>query len=824
MPSRPNTTDRSSAALPFDPAVAVVGRIATVVPLAPIQQTYSYRIPDELADGASPGAQTGAALGSHTGATPGSPAVVPGARVMVPLGPKDRPTPAFCIETSVGPWSTTVKAVLEVIDERPLLSPPLLELGKWIARYYACPLGRTLNLMVPAAAKRGAGRKTVRYVRLIDASMTPGCDSVNPPIASETPSPTITQAPSEGPAPQAASRKSQAARLTVPQARALDALRAAGGRAPLAALAKSAGVGVAVISALVRTGRAEMETQREDDDELAVDRIALDEPTIDLNDDQRRAVAALEAAVAADAFSAQVLFGVTGSGKTECYVRAIRATLARGRQAIMLVPEIALTTQTVQRLRSRFARVAVIHSGLTDARRARIWRAVAAGGADLVIGTRSAVFAPLPRLGLIIVDEEHEGGYKNQSSPRYHSRDVAVARAHLEGIPVVLGSATPSLETWHNLERKKHYRLIRLPHRVGGLPMPTVQLVDMRMEHRERRGVHLLSRALEDHLGRCLQRGEQAVLLLNRRGYASFLHCPRCATAVVCPHCSVHMVLHQTTGQAHCHYCHARLNIPERCPMAGCDGTLVRFGIGTQRVEEELKRKFPAARAKRIDSDSMQSPDQFGEVFGAFERREYDVLVGTQMIAKGLDFPFVSFVGVVSADTALSIGDADFRAEERTFQLVLQVAGRSGRGTAPGHVVVQTFAADSAAVRHAVLGDYEAFAAHELDQRRKVRLPPVTRMIRIVLSDPRLTRLRAAADTLATRLKEAFMRAGIDAAVLDAAAAAIPRIRDAYRYDILLNFPTSRDQLAALDLFRAEPVLKCPARSLIVDVDPVSMQ
>ncbi len=766
-----------AAALPFDPADAVTGRIATVVMISPLERAYSYRIPPELAD-----------------------RVLPGVRVMAPLGPKDRPTLGFCIDTSVGPWTTAAKSVLSVVDERPLLSAAMLKLGHWIARYYACPLGRTLHLMVPAAAKAGAGRRGVKWVSVPLSSATLEDHQACQSDGVKKPKP-----------------------FTARQANVVNLVRAAGGSMQMADLLRAASVGPAVITGLARTGKLVLEWR----DPAPVDpeiKSNIEIPPFELNDDQRVAVSALTQAVDKSAFGVHVLFGVTGSGKTECYMRAIQRALELGRQAIMLVPEIALTTQIVARLKDRFPRTAFLHSNMGDSARGRMWRAVASGEIDLIVGTRSAVFAPCRALGLVIVDEEHESGYKSQSAPRYHARDVAIARGQFEGVPVILGSATPSLETWHNINKKKHYSLLSLPRRVGGLAMPTVSLVDMRVEHRERRGVHLLSREMENRLAATLNKGEQAVLLLNRRGYASYLHCPRCDTAVVCPHCSVRMVLHKTTQQAHCHYCHARLVVPSRCAMSGCGGPVVRFGMGTQRVEEELRTKFPASRVQRVDSDSMNKPEQFHAAFDAFQRRECDILIGTQMIAKGLDFPFVSFVGVVSADTALSAGEGDFRAEEKTFQLVLQVAGRSGRGSVGGHVVVQTFAPDSEAVRHAVAGNYENFAIHEMEQRRLHGLPPCTRMIRIILSDSRMTRLTRGADELIERLKETLARVNVRATFSDPRPAPIERLRDAYRYEVILTFQGPNALLAGLDAFRAEGALSARTQGIVVDVDPVAMQ
>ncbi|MEK6644213.1 MAG: primosomal protein N' [Planctomycetota bacterium] len=755
----------------LDPPELRTGPVATVAVFKPFDKPYSYRVPPEFAD-----------------------RLRPGMRIVVPLGRDQRSETAICLSVSNEPWTSTLKPVLSLIDDAPVLSDKLLALGQWIARYYCSPLGRTLDLMVPAAAKKQAGWKTVRYVSL----------PRDPDSAIKVPG-----------------ESSRRANLTAKQAAVLTALESAGVRVEALDLCTRAGCTPATLTTLAKKSRIHFEPVNEPilPDLPQIERF---DPHYELNPEQKATITEIAAAIASRRFTVDVLYGVTGSGKTEVYVAAIRQALSEGRQAILLVPEIALTTQTVRRLQARFERVAVIHSALSGVQRSRTWAAVASGAIPVVIGTRSAVFAPCPNLGVIIVDEESEPSYKSQSAPRYHTRDVAIARAHLEGIPVVLGSAAPSLETWRNVQTKKHYRLIRLPRRVRDLPMPTVILVDMHDEHRVRRGVHLLSRLMEEHVTQTLHRGEQAVLLLNRRGYASFLHCPRCDAVVNCPHCSVRMVFHATTELAHCHYCQTRLPIPNRCQSAGCGGTLVRFGIGTQRVEEELHKKFPTARVRRMDSDTMDKPGDYADILGAFERREFDLLVGTQMIAKGLDFPFVSFVGVISADTALALDD--FRSEERTFQLVLQVAGRSGRGDIPGHVVVQTFAADTVAIQHAVSQQYEAFADRELKNRRQHKLPPYSRMMRIVLADPRMTRLKSACDNLAARIRDLLGRHGIKFALHGPRPCPIARIRDMYRFDVQLTFSTADLMLRAVDLFKSEGTLKSQARSLIVDVDPISLQ
>ncbi len=754
--------DRATPSL-LDPPEVRTARIASVALLRPIDKIYSYLIPDEHAD-----------------------RLRPGMRVTVPIGRKDRPTPAFCLSVSEDAWDATLKPVLEIIDERPMLDAKALELGQWVATYYGAYLGRTLDLMVPAAAKRWAGFRKIRH-------------AIIEPNASE---------------PSSVRRSSK-------QIAVLKVLGEAGGSLPVDLCVARAGCTTAVLKSLEKKGAIRIEVRREavPPDDLGIPR---HEPDFALNDDQKVAVDTLAAAVDARTFAVQVLHGVTGSGKTEIYINAMRRSLAAGRQAILLVPEIALTTQTVRRLAERFDRIATIHSGQSAVQRSRTWTAVAAGEISVVIGTRSAVFAPCPNLGVIIVDEEAEPSYKSPSSPRYHTRDVAVKRAHLENIPVVLGSATPSLETWHNLRERSHYHLIRLPHRVRGLPMPMMHLVDMRVEQHARRGMHLLSRPMELHLTHTLERREQAVLLLNRRGYAGYLHCVRCETVITCSRCSINMVFHAATDLAHCHYCGTRIDVPKRCQTASCGGNVVRFGMGTQRVEEELARKFPAARVRRIDSDTMQNAADYADILGAFERKEFDILVGTQMVAKGLDFPFVSFVGVVSADTALALDD--FRSEERTFQLVLQVAGRSGRGKTSGHVVVQTFAADALPIRYAVTGDYEGFAEAELARRRETKLPPITRMVRVVLADERVSKLREAAVDMVERMRELLAKRGITATVFDARPSNIARIRDRYRYDVLLVFPHGEALMGAMNVFKDEGTLRSRAKSVVVDVDPVSLQ
>ncbi|MEO0588832.1 MAG: primosomal protein N', partial [Planctomycetota bacterium] len=519
--------------------------------------------------------------------------------------------------------------------------------------------------------------------------------------------------------------------------------------------------------------------------DVAAERVAermTQRPT--LSDDQTAALSAIERASGLTdsgdgRFSVSLLRGVTGSGKTEVYLRLIERLLAEtDRGAIVLVPEIALTPQTVGRFVARLGGadvegggVAVLHSGLSPAQRHAQWARVREGMARVVVGARSAVFAPLPRVGLIVVDEEHESSYKQDQLPRYHARDVAIRRAQMSGAAVVLGSATPSLESWRHAEAQR-YTKVEMPRRVPGLNTPRVEVVDLVEERRKRRGIHLISERLEHELIETHRRGMQSLVLLNRRGYASWIACPdhNCGWQMSCERCDAMMVFHLRDGAqsghhgdalprgfVRCHHCEAERMLDQHCPVCGKKTAV--FGLGTQRVETELARKLPEARVARMDRDTMSRPGDHQRVLAEFEAGKIDVLLGTQMIAKGLDFPNVRLVGVISADTAIHL--PDFRAAERTFQLVSQVAGRAGRGSEPGVVIVQSFDPNIEAIRLACEGDYTGFAAAELATREEAGLPPRRRMARVVLRDrdPAACHRRAAA--AADALQAAAAREGV---------------------------------------------------------------
>ncbi|MDY6913903.1 MAG: primosomal protein N' [Planctomycetota bacterium] len=732
---------------------AAGGRVVGVVVNANLWRTFDYLWPDEL----------------------GEPGL--GQRVRVPFGPGNRKKLAFVVDTLRRPGRHELKAVAELLDSETQFDQPLWKLGEWLSHYYMTPLGQTLAAMVPSAVGRHAERtETVVF---------------------------LTGRKSDWPA-----------KLGARQKRVLDELYEARkqGVEPLSLkeLLRHSAASRDSVKRLVAHGLVRMESRKVQLPELT-EKTQTD--PFELNADQQAVLGDL-AGKLEGGFSATLLYGVTGSGKTEVYIRAIRRVIAAGRQAILLVPEIALATQTLQRLVQRLPRVAVLHSGLTDAQRSFYYQQTRSGHAGVVVGPRSAVFAPARRLGLIIVDEEHEPSYKQDTAPRYHGRDVAVMRAKLAGVPILLGSATPSLESLHNADQGR-YDVLRLPHRIRNLPMPKLQIVSLRKELQPGR-IELLGRTLTLKMAAALDRGEQVILLMNRRGYASYVFCPKCRWILSCENCTRTMVFHRATEMAVCHYCQHAVALPERCPA--CRGKLLLFGWGIQRIESELSRKFPAAGVARMDSDTMTSPKQFQKVFGAFAAGEVDILLGTQMVAKGLDFPRVSLVGVVSADTSLAI--PDFRAAERTFQLIVQVAGRAGRADLPGEVVVQTLIPDEPAIQLAAGHDTDGFAACELPMRKETNLPPYSRIVRFIIRHEDVSRAERGANQLGRYLQR-VLPAG-EVKMLGPQPAGVKKVRNRFRFQILLI--AARPGLVQQYLTpRMAEMLKDNPAEVIADADPVNL-
>jgi primosomal protein N' (replication factor Y) (superfamily II helicase) len=789
-----------------------------------------------------------------------------GDRVRVPLGKGD--TSSGGIVTAVGGAelldgfdARRVKAVLEHTPSR--LPTSLLRLAEWMSDYYVCPLGVTLASMTPAAVKHQTGRRTrTLYVPAIDGNLANSPGDPGEPVPTGVDRRTSADAGS-APAP--------AARPMKPSARAaLDALLALPShRFPASDRDLQRALGsptLAPINQLIRAGlllpveRSEVhasaaywsrETSGRDPTESTPDSARLAErPT--LTDDQTRAVDGI--APSLGSFSTHLLHGVTGSGKTEVYMRLIERVLESRRTAIVLLPEIALTPQAVDRFEARFARVgvAVLHSGLSASLRHQQWDRAARGDAPIIVGARSAIFAPVSNLGLIVVDEEHETSYKQEQAPRYHARDVAVMRARLEGCPVVLGSATPSMESWNNAAIGKS-SLWRLPNRVGSSRLPDVEVVDLAQENRARalarsqaraagdepstgsRELRALGPTLESAIGDTLADDGQVILLLNRRGFANYLCCSdrTCGWMLGCDHCDASMVVHRdsrlTDGVLVCHHCLSEQRPPRRCPA--CGKPTVPLGVGTQRVEEELARAFgeshglvSGASMLRVDSDTMRSGRDYFETLRRFGTGEIRLMLGTQMIAKGLDFPNVRLVGVINADTSLS--QPDFRSWERTFQLVSQVAGRAGRGDRPGRVVVQTASPNNPAILLAARHEYERFAADELEVRRAAGKPPFARSARVVTrhaDDAKAeSSARAIADSARTFINDA--RDGDPAAHIEIVGpmpCLMPRIAGEFRFCVEFSSPTSAALQRVLAGLRSAGVFDGPV-PIAVDVDPIS--
>jgi primosomal protein N' (replication factor Y) len=708
--------------------------------------------------------------------------------VLVPFGRGNKLTLGYCIEITEQPPDRAIKSIHKVLDPEALLTPALLRLTKWMADYYLCSWGQVLDAIVPKGAKEQAGTRERVILAAVDEAELPE------PLA----------------------------KLTPRQTQALEILRKTDGGVELQALATQAKCGPAVVLALVRKGYARRSLARVEQSSPAATETPHEHP-LALNRDQANALATIEPCLGGGTFKPFLLHGVTGSGKTEVYLQAIEQVVRQGKEALVLVPEISLTPQTIQRFRGRFDRVAVLHSHLSDVERGRYWRRIAAGETQVIVGARSAVFAPTRKLGLIVIDEEHETTFKQETTPRYHARDVAVVRAQLEQIPIVLGSATPALESWHNAQTNR-YQLLSLPQRVLDRPLPDVHLIDLRYEKPSRGRFRAISSTLEEAMKKALHAGGQVILLLNRRGFSTFLCCPACGDVTKCKFCDVSLTHHRADDVVRCHYCGYEQDPPERCAKCGL-AQLSYLGQGTEKLEAEVAHKFPDIPAARMDSDSMRRPGSHRKTLEAFRDGEIKILLGTQMIAKGLDFPNVTLVGVVHADIALFL--PDFRSAERTFQLIAQVAGRTGRGPLGGKVLVQTHNPEHPCIVLASRHDYVSFATGELTQRQVHHFPPYARLARIVLRGKNQQAVEERAQTFANKIHEAIrdQAARWTAAalrVLGPAEAPLAKLQDYYRHHLLLQ---SRSPAALHELLTH--VLKTVQRQedveWTVDVDPLAM-
>lgn len=736
-----------------------------------------------------------------------------GQRVEAPLGKNNKLQKGFCTGIRPPEYSKQLKfklkAIKNVIDKEPLIESELMELAQWISTYYVCPLGQVLAAIVPSAVKHGAGVKTENNVFL--NVKTENFETIISELKGKKQKQIIALLQE-----QKAFDKDSAVELQSLLERANSA------KAPLKKLAE-----LQLIKTVQKTVIKSLPAIPQSLSKQSRGQIVL-------NSDQQNALDSITKQIDSAEFGVTLVYGVTDSGKTEIYIRAIQAALEKGKSAIILLPEIALTTQTVQRFNERFERIAVMHSGLNAAQRNVQWQKIKSGDADVVIGARSAVFAPLNNLGLIVVDEEHEPSYKQDTVPRYNGRDVAIKRVQLANAHCILGSATPSLETLANCQNKKHFNLVHLPKRVMDLPMPEMKLIDLRESEVTHKGMNLISDPLANQLSVVLEKKEQAILLLNRRGYSNFVFCPSCKYTLHCCNCDVTLTFHKSkqprrenmstvtgkyinSGYAICHYCLAQTLVPEKCPVCGKNFAMI--GLGSQRLEEELAARFPSARIARMDSDSMGGKDYY-HILKEFSEGKIDILAGTQMLAKGLHFPNVTLVGIISADTCLFL--PDFRSNERTFQLISQVAGRTGRSEKKGVVFIQSFMPDQPVIQFAAKGDFDSFIKEEMTHRKTCNLPPYWRLSSIVLRDTDFEKLEKACNIMKNTIDQIIRRENINIKIRGPMPALINRIQRFHRMQIIVQAPEPATMQRFFANLRQEKPTR-PAVKITIDIDPVNL-
>ena len=727
-----------------------------------------------------------------------APQVEVGSRVQVPFGPRKVLGCVTALAEESG--YAKLKPILKVIGAQTLVTAKVLKLARWIGEYYCCAPETALKSVLPEAVRHEeAGWRERLYVRVL---------------------------PVTGEFPKLPKRQKEIWHI-IEERRDL----------PLQELLELAETTAATLRRLEDKGLISIAPQISERDPYAREHILPSQP-LPLNDAQARALEAVIASM--DVSTAQtptkpkepskppsvfLLHGVTGSGKTEVYLQAIAHALEHGQGAIVLVPEISLTPQTVERFKARFSSgplqtlVAVLHSHLSAGERHDEWHKIRQGRARIVIGARSAIFAPVEPLGLVIVDEEHEHTYKQEESPRYHARDVAIMRGRMEGATVLLGSATPSLESYYNCVKGK-YKLLELPERADDKKLPVVRVVDMRQTARKGHGPPIFSPQLKEAIAQRLERGEQTILFLNRRGYSTSLQCPLCGYVAGCPNCSISLTYHRLEQKLCCHICGNTQPAPSICPNDKCRNPGIRYaGLGTQRVEDSLAKLFPHARIKRMDSDALKRKDDFRRILGDFRAGKLDILVGTQMIAKGLHFPNVTLVGIIHADLALH--QPDFRAGERTFQLLTQVSGRAGRGDVEGEVVVQAFTPFHPAIQFARRHDFSGFYHQEMEFREQLKYPPLRRIALLTLKGRNEDKVKFSADHLKRELDKTLADFK-DLTLAGPAPAPLLRAESFYRYQIMLR--ARRMSLLSSKLAQLTQSLVLPDDvSLAIDIDPADL-
>ncbi len=734
---------------------------ASVALNRPVRREFTYGVPTEL-----------------------EARVRPGSRVAVSFGSLRELGVVVSISSKTDVDASKVRPISRLLDDEPLVSPELVELARWIGVEYACSWGEALAAILPAALKSEGGRKLVTTIRAVDG------------VGARELAEIETEQPK--------------------QHRLLRTLLDLGGAIELRDLCRQLNLSDAPARTLAKRGWVLLERVESARDPLEFAKSERVRPH-KLHASQLQAVGSIVGSIEKNEHRGFLLEGVTGSGKTEVYLAAIERALELGRSAIVLVPEIALTPQTVGWFRSRFEKVAVLHSRMTDLQRLDMWMRLRRGEDRVVIGARSAIFAPVANLGAIVVDEEHEPTFKQGSTPRYHARDVALERSRLSNAVCVLGSATPSLESWC-AAREGRLTHLRLPERAGRHQLPPVEVLDLRSERLAQSPSRLFSLRLVECLRSTLAKGEQSIFFLNRRGFAPVLWCSGCKQTVHCKRCDVALVFHRRIGRLVCHSCCEESAPTQSCPT--CSKPQLRYlSAGSERIEQELGALLAGARVQRMDSDTMRRREDYEETLAAFGRGEIDVLVGTQMIAKGLDFPRVTLVGIVNADSALHL--PDFRAAERTFQLIAQVAGRAGRGAVQGRIFVQTWSPDHPAIQRAVHHDFTGFAIAESKLRAELGYPPYGRLVRVVFEDPSEERSSKAARSLAELLRERITDPSV--MILGPAPAPIAMARGRFRHHVLIKAPRTSNAIAAAKelVFEFADASNGPKPS--VDVDPVSM-
>jgi primosomal protein N' (replication factor Y) (superfamily II helicase) len=738
----------------------VPNSIAKIVVDLALDREFDYRIPSQLEG-----------------------AVQIGSRVAVPFGKTT--AQGYVVGLADNSQYPRLKEIAEVIGKKPLLGDKILELTRWMGKYYCCPVELCVKCALPEVVRKAKiSWKERQYVK-------PG------KISTEDLAKLRQRAPK--------------------QARALDILQKSEGMFVFKLL-KLANTDAGTVKKLAEKGYVQISEQIDERDPFGGEVFLPTEP-LSLTTDQQNALDLCKAAIDQPTSSSPILIhGVTGSGKTEIYLQAIEHALHQGRDSIVLVPEISLTPQTVERFRARFQnqQITVLHSNLSAGERHDQWHKIRDGQSHIVIGARSAVFAPVQALGLIVIDEEHETSYKQEEAPRYNARDVAVMRARIERAAVVLGSATPALESFSNARRSR-YTLASLPTRVDNKKMPVMRIVDMRQEAIRQKGLHVLSRRLRDAIQARLDKHEQVILFLNRRGYATHMFCPKCGHIAKCPNCSVSLTYHRKAGQLLCHLCGHVVGVPKICPE--CRDPAIRYaGMGTEKVESAIQHAFPKARVQRMDSDMMTRKTLYREILGAFRVGKIDILVGTQMIAKGLHFPNVTLVGIIYADMALHM--PDFRAGERTFQLLVQVAGRAGRGDVEGEVIVQSFTPFHSAVQYARQHDFIGFYEQEIEFREQLGYPPVSRLICITARSRSETKASFYSEALTRELRKRVPDTlGI---VAGPTPAPLSKVQNQYRFQVMLRTQHIMQVVEILSQLMSS--LKPPEDvSTAIDVDPVSL-